>query len=140
MKEQGITITSITGILPLVGILVAVLLAWATLSNQNASNTDKINDINSDVQEVKSDTQETKEQVIKIATIIEEAQRRGQLGLAETRTIAVVSTPTPPPPQFTTVESTVITQPQPTQTQTSTSSDPTPVQVLTSIVRSLGLL
>lgn len=129
--NDNITLNGIKGVIPLIAIFVTVLLTWSNLSNQNSRNTEDIVEVKDEVKDIKGEQKRMNDALIRIATVIEQAERNGQLGvlLKESRvaTTAIPLTPTPfsTPKESATVQVAQTQEPAPNPTP-----QPTPTPLL----------
>lgn len=126
-QVQGLTLDGLRGILPFAMVLVSIVLAWASLNSYLSLLSARVDTINERVgsvteslDSIAKETRETKEEVIRLAVIIEGAQSRGQISL-RTANVAVAS-PTPMPLPLVAFNNNQQAQPQPP-----VASQPTPV-------------
>lgn len=137
MDNKGITLGELKGILPFATLLVALVMAWASLNSSLAlihqkteTLNDKLNDSSVKIAALEAKQSEMTVQLTRLTTIIEGAQKNGQITFSskDRKQLALAPTPTPTPVQvFLNLESNDNTKddsanitPEPTNTPTPT--------------------
>lgn len=78
-EERGITFSEIQRVLPFATLLIAVVMSWASLTSQNALQDERLTTQRDKLTALENKVDPMKEDVTKIKTIIENAQRNGQI-------------------------------------------------------------
>lgn len=134
-KEQGLTVASLKNVLPFATLLVAIVLAWTSLTSQIAllnergqTTNDRLMNTGKKVDDLGEKQNEMSNELTRLATLLEEDRRLGSTGNSATFAVIPTFTPTPTPTPVTTIvniaQADNSPKPQPTPEPTSTPEPP----------------